>query len=135
MAVHAIGVTAPVTTVTTAETVVGVVGPLPEDTGVGAESCIWIQAELVMTTGARTTGVTVRIRRGNGITGAIVGGSTGVIAAGAAAVVGLSWAAVDTAAIAATPEQIYSVTVQAAAATGNGSVIGVLTAQPGVVSN
>lgn len=74
-----------------------------------------------VTTGAATTAVTVRVRRGEGITGTVVG-IAAVHTLAAAAVASIPFEAVDTAV--PNDNQVYSVTIQQTAATGNGTVNG-----------
>lgn len=71
--------------------------------------------------GTATTAVTVRVRRGEGITGTVVG-IAALHTLAAAATASIPFEAVDT----AVPgdNQVYSVTVQQTAATGNGTVNG-----------
>lgn len=126
--VHAQPVTVAVTAVTTAETIVGVVGPLPENVGTAAGTGIMVRAILAVTTGVGATAITVRVRLGNNVAGTLVS-SSGAIVAAASTAVGVAWAAVDVLAADMTPGQEYTVTVQQTSATGNATVIGVLTAE------
>jgi hypothetical protein len=87
-------------------------------TGPGG-SAVQLLAVIAFTTGTGVTSVTVRVRQGSGITGTVVGSSGAVvIAASTAGVVPIE--VIDN------PAEVnglqYALTIQQAAATGNGSV-------------
>lgn len=124
--IHATQVTAPVTAVTTAETAVATVGPLPENVGSSAALGVLIEATLACTLTAGTTAVTIRVRQGSGVAGAVVA-SSGALLVTASTVAALSWSALDTGAL--NPGQLYTVTFQATAAAANSSIVGVITAE------
>lgn len=125
---HATQVTSPVTVVTTAETIVGLVGPLSENQGPSVGLGALIEATMQLTTTASASAVTVRVRQGNNVAGTLVAAS-GAIAIAASAIAQLSWSALDTSAFAFTPGVEYVVTVQMTGAAANTSVIGVFTAE------
>lgn len=102
--------------VTTTETVALVTPPVSTTYGSDA---IEIEGKLNVTAGTGTTACVLRIRRGNGITGTIVGvAETDTLAAGSSESFPLE--GVDTPGDVA--GQVYSLTVQQTAATGNGTV-------------
>lgn len=101
------------TLTTTTETVLVTSPGISTD---GPSQQISIQATAALVTGASTTSVRLRIRRGTGITGTVVGDS-GNITAAAAAAVDLSVDAVDNPGDVA--DQVYVLTAQQVAATGN----------------
>ena len=103
--------------VTTAETTVVSVGGIDTPT---ADAQVTIEADLTLTTGAGTTGVTLKVYRGATTAGVVVAQTTAITAA-AAAEVNLSISGIDTPGL--VDEQAYSVSVQQAAATGNGSMV------------
>ena len=79
---------------------------------------VMIRAYLNVTTGLGTTGLTVRVRRGTGITGTVVG-TAEILTAAASTQYLLALTAVDSPGEVA--QQQYVVTVQQAGATGNGT--------------
>lgn len=102
--------------VTTAETAAVVSDPI--STGSGAEE-ITISGTISLTTGTGTTSVTIRCRRGNGITGTVVG-ETVPHTIGAAASVNLPYSFPDTPGEVA--GQLYTLTVQQTGASANGTI-------------
>lgn len=107
--------TAATSLVTTAETVLATSPPLSAD---GQAQSVIIDAVAGFTVGTGTTSVTVRVRRGTGITGTVVNSIAGVnVAAGNSVAIPIQ--AVDSPGEVA--DQQYVVTVQQAAATGNGT--------------
>lgn len=107
-----------VNVVTTAETVALVTPPV--STTFAGDS-IDIEGMVDLTAGTGTTAVTLRIRRGNGITGTVVGvAEPDTLAAGNSAA--LQFQGVDTPGDVA--GQVYSLTVQQTGATGNGTING-----------
>lgn len=78
-----------------------------------------VTGTLDITTGAATTAVTIRCRRGNGIAGTVIGVAE-VDTLGAAISAPISFDFVDTPG--AVAGQVYSITVQQTAATGNGTI-------------
>jgi len=105
-----------VNVVTTTETVALVTPPV-STTYSGDQ--IDIEGKINVTAGTSTTAVVLRVRRGNGITGTVVGvAETDTEAAGASGSFPLQ--VVDTPGDVA--GQVYSLTVQQTAATGNGTV-------------
>lgn len=105
----------PVTTTT--ETVILT---LPAVSTNGAQDTVALQGSVDITTGAGSTFVTVRVRRGTGITGAVVGAQDPITAtAGSTQNIGFD--------VADNPGEVagqaYVVTVQQTAATANGSVL------------
>lgn len=102
--------------VTNAETAILTTGPISTP---GAGSVVNIWAALAMVAGAGTTAVVLRIRRGTGVAGAIVGeAATATLAA--TALGALSMAVADPLGDAA--GQVYTLTVQQTGGTGNGNV-------------
>lgn len=106
------------TTVTTTTETVALTMPAISTPGAGSQ--VTMEGELNMTAGTAATAVTVRVRRGTGITGTVVGESNPVTVA-AGNTVPLPWQVVDTPGEVA--GQAYVVTVQQTAATGNGTVL------------
>lgn len=105
-----------VNVVTTGETVALVTPPV--STTFGSDT-IDIEGKANLTTGASTTAVVFRCRRGNGITGTVVGvAETDTIAAGASETHPFQFT--DNPGDVA--GQVYSLTVQQTAATANGTV-------------
>lgn len=105
-----------VNVVTTTETVALVTPPV-STTFAGDQ--IDIEGKVNMLAGTGTTACVLRIRRGNGITGTVVGvAETDTLAAGSSESFPLQ--AVDTPGDVA--GQVYSLTIQQTAATGNGTV-------------
>lgn len=99
---------------TTTETVLATSPPLSSD---GGSQTVIAQATAGFTVGTGTTSVTVRIRRGNGITGTVVASQAGIqVTAGNTVVVTISGQ--DNPGEVA--DQVYSVTIQQAAASANG---------------
>jgi hypothetical protein len=115
--VYDVSVTADTTVVTTAETVAGsvFVAAVP---GPGAR--VRLIGDMTVTTGASTTALTPRWRRGIDATGVLVGEGNPVTAA-AATNNDLSFNVTDTPGEVA--GQTYVLTVQATAATANGTVL------------
>lgn len=110
-------VTADTSVVTTNETAVAQVDNVI--TG-GPGRTVELHGSMQITTGAATTAVTPRIRRGAGVGGALVGEGN-PIGAGAAATVAIS---LDTEDLPGDVDhQSYTLTVQQTAATGNGTVL------------
>lgn len=111
--------TAATSLVTTAETAVLTFTIPPEGNPTGQG--IYIDAGIILTSGASTTAVQVRIRQGSGVAGAVVGvmGQTQVLAATANEVAGV--VAVDPT-LTYPAGNTYTVTVQQVAATGNGTM-------------
>ncbi len=110
--------TTDVTLVTTAETVVISSGPVP----VGRQTCqVLVKAWCQLITGTATTTVTARIRRGTAIGGALVGEANAetLKAAAAGTEPFVVMAAEDRADMASVE---YSLTLQQASATANGTV-------------
>lgn len=106
-----------VTVTTTTETVALT---LPSISTPGAGSQVTIDGALTMTYGTGATAVTVRVRRGTGITGTVVGeGNPLTVSAGNTSE--QTFSVVDTPGEVA--GQAYVVTVQQTAATANGSVL------------
>lgn len=100
---------------TTTETVLATSPPLSSD---GGSQTVIAQATAGFTVGTGATSVTVRIRRGTGITGTVVASQAGItVTAGSEVVIGLNGQ--DNPGEVA--DQTYVVTVQQAAATGNGT--------------
>lgn len=100
---------------TTTETVLATSPPLSSD---GASQQVNLQAVAGFTAGTGTTSVTVRIRRGSGITGTVVASQAGVqVTAGNT--VAIPVGGQDNPGEVA--DQVYSVTVQQAAASANGA--------------
>lgn len=107
--------------VTTAETAVATTQPVVYNAPGGEGNAC--EGNIVITTGAAATGVTIRVRQGVGVAGAIVG-TTGIVPTGASVVADLGYSFLDASALATnsgTPLQ-YTVTVQQNAATGNASI-------------
>ncbi len=100
---------------TTTETVLATLPPISTD---GAAQQVSLQATAVFATGTGVTGVTLRIRRGTGITGTVVAMSGSVVAA-ASTGIDLGVDGVDNPGEVA--DQQYVLTVQQAGATGNGT--------------
>lgn len=108
----------PIAVTTTAETVLATVNVGSTN---GAQVQVTLEGLVVLTTGTATTGVTVRLRRGTDATGTVVattGVETAIGAAGSTDPYPIQ--AVDTPGDVG--GQSYALTVQQAAATGNGSV-------------
>jgi hypothetical protein len=82
-------------------------------------SQVILAGEVNLTTGSGTTGLTFRIRQGNGITGTVVGGGSSFTAAASAAAQASVLGVDIPGAVAGMP---YSLTVQQAGATGNGTI-------------
>lgn len=113
--------------VTTTETVLATLPPVSTD---GSVQRVQLQAFASFTTGAGTTGYTLRIRRGTGITGTVVA-TSGIIAAAASTLVAGGVDGLD--APGEVADQQYVLTVQLAGATGNGT--GSLAGLQGITSN
>lgn len=115
----AIRPTLPIAVVTTAETIAATGNELPIPYVNGK---VIIRGFILFTVGTDGTSVTVRVRRGTSITSTLVSGAIavtqGVVAAG---VVAIPFYAVDIVGALGTVQ--YSVTVQQAAATANGSIV------------
>lgn len=80
---------------------------------------IQVTGTVSFTTGTATTAVTVRCRRGNGITGTVVGtAEVDTLAAAVSAPISVDFLDFP----GAVAGQVYSITVQQTAATGNGTV-------------
>lgn len=107
----------PITMVTTAETVL-VTSPVLPVNNPSAEG-IRIFGVVNLLTGAGTTLVTIRVRAGSGLTGALIG-SGQQYTIGAAVNASIPYAQMDPTTV--SPGVQYTVTIQAAGATGNGSV-------------
>jgi hypothetical protein len=105
--------------VTTAETAVLTFTIPPENNPAGQG--IYIDATVVLTTGASTTAVQVRIRQGTGVAGALVGVMDQTQVLAATANEGAGCAAVDPTLV-YPAGNTYTVTVQQVAATGNGTM-------------
>jgi hypothetical protein len=105
--------------VTTTETAVLTFTIPPENQPSGQG--IYIDANVILTTGAATTAVQVRIRQGSGVAGAVVGVMEQTQVAAATANEGASCAAVDPTLV-YPAGNTYTVTVQQVAATGNGTM-------------
>lgn len=103
-------------TVTTAETVVQL---SPALSVTYDNDMVGVTGTVDFTTGTATTAVTVRCRRGNGITGTVVG-TAEVDTLGAAVSAPISFDFLDTPG--AVAGQVYSITIQATAATGAGTI-------------
>ncbi len=112
----AVGVLADTTLVTTAETIVATTPPIPVPSS-GGPVAVLGQADV--STGAGTTGVQYRIRRGTTLTSPLVGeGNT--VAAAASSPIKHAHLVVDN--DAGFDAVQYCLTVQLVAATGNGNV-------------
>lgn len=102
--------------VTTAETVAQVTPPVSNR---GPSDQIAISGTMEFTTGASTTSIQVKCRRGNGVAGTQVGPTLN-LPAGAAVPIEVGFDFLDSPGEVA--GQIYSITVTQVAATGNGTV-------------
>lgn len=105
------------TITTTNETVVLT---FPGISSSSSQDTVAVQGSLDITAGTAATFVTVRVRRGTGITGTVAGNSDPItVTAGATSNIGFD--------VADNPGEVagqpYVVTVQQTAATGNGSVL------------
>lgn len=100
---------------TTTETVLATSPPLSAD---GQSQSVALEAVAGFTAGTGTTSVTVRIRRGTGITGAVVASAAGITVA-AGNLVSVPIIGVDSPGEVA--DQQYVVTVQQAGASANGT--------------
>jgi len=109
-------VTADTSVVTTAETTAVVSDPITPATD-GAE--ISIGGHINITTGAGTTSVVIRVRRGNGVSGTLVG-ETEPINLGAAVTDNAHFAVTDSPG--AVAGQQYTASVVQTAASGNGTI-------------
>src|SRR5580704_1637850 len=106
--------------VTTAETAVLTFTTAPEQQPSGQG--LYIDANCIVTTGAATTAIQVRIRQGSGVAGALVGVMAQSQAAASTANEEASCAALDP--VTSYPAgNTYTVTVQQVAATGNGAMV------------
>lgn len=110
-------ITAAQTITTTTELDCGTVSTQTNPSGENVVICGTIN----VTAGAGTTAVVTRVRRGEGITGTVVGIAASHTLA-AAAVGTVAFEAVDTAV--PNDNQVYSITIQQTGATGNGTVNG-----------
>lgn len=109
----------PIAVVTTAETIAATGNELPIPYVNGK---VIIRGFILFTVGTDATSVTVRVRRGTSITSTLVSGAVAVTqGVAAAAVVAIPFYAVDIVGALGTVQ--YSVTVQQAAATANGSIV------------
>ena len=104
------------TITTTTETIVATSPPAAVPFG---SAFAFVFGFLQMSTGTGVTGVTARIRRGNLVTGPLVGGAN-VVAAAASTAIGADIAVLDS--LVSFDAAQYVLTIQQAAATGNGTV-------------
>lgn len=118
--------------VTTAETAVLTFTVPPELQAAGGQG-IYIDANCVVTSGASTTALQVRIRQGVGVAGTLVGVMTQTQCAAATANELCSCAVLDPTLI-YPAGNTYTVTVQQVAATGNGTMVQVTASAAPVTS-
>jgi hypothetical protein len=123
-------ITAAQTITTTTELAVATLSPGPARLQPVGEG-LTISGMVNVTQGTAGTAITVRVREGVGITGAVVGQAL-VYTLAAAAVASIPFTATDSVVL---DNQQYSVTVQATAATGNGTVNGGGAFVDGVTTN
>lgn len=114
---HAVAASA-VTIPTTTETVVATLGPFTENQVSPAQG-VAFDGNINITTGTGTTSVTVRVRQGTGITGALVGVAQSQVAT-AGQTINIPISELDPTLV--QPNAQYVVTVQQAAASANGTV-------------
>lgn len=117
-------VTAAVTLTTTIEEAVAT-SPLPDE-AVPPAGGVKVSGVLNVVAGAGTTAVVVKVREGAGITGTVLRSWTHTLAAAASANIAFETSD-ETGPI---PIGQYTVTVTQTAATGNGSVTGIITTSP-----
>lgn len=111
-----VGVGSGITLVTTAETVLTTTAQRP----VNAPASIgqYISGVINVTAGAGTTAFVVRVRAGNGLSGAVIGGPE-TVAATASVNANVAYAQMD---FTLSGNVQYTVTIQQTGATGNGTV-------------
>lgn len=115
---QASGTTA-VTVATTTETIVQTLANLSTD---GPNQLVLLEGFVALTSGTATTTVTVRLRRGTAITSTLVGVAVVEILIGAAGNTAM-YSIAETDSPGEVASQSYVLTVQQAAATGNGATV------------
>lgn len=113
---------------TTTETAVLTITIPPEQNPTGQG--VYLDANVIITTGAAATAVQCRIRQGNGVGGAVVGAMSQTQVAAATANEQASVVALDPT-LSYPAGNTYTLTVQQVAATGNGTMVQAsITTQP-----